>query len=220
MTSAPAIPSRLLDRSFHGLPRVLLAAAALLLVLVFLFPLWSLTMFAPQYPDGLRLYIYAHRLDGGNGGQDIKEINVLNHYIGMRDLASEDFTEFKWIPFVVGALALLFLRALVHAHLADLMDVIVLYVYFAAFSLWSFGFKLYQYGHQLAPSAPVHVEPFTPPMFGFRQLANFGVYSYPGPASYLFGVVALLLVAAGWLALRQARAAGNAAAEPTLRAAT
>ena len=43
-------------------------------------------MFAPQYPDGLRLDIYSHKLEGGSSGQDVKEINVLNHYIGMHDL--------------------------------------------------------------------------------------------------------------------------------------
>ena len=63
--------------------RGLLVVAAVLLVAVFLFPLWTLTMFAPQYPDGLRMNIYSYKLDGGNGVQDIKEINVLNHYIGM-----------------------------------------------------------------------------------------------------------------------------------------
>ena len=52
----------------------------------YLFPLWNLTMFAPQYPDGLRLDIYSYKLEGGNSGQDVKEINVLNHYIGMKDL--------------------------------------------------------------------------------------------------------------------------------------
>ena len=87
--------------------------AALLLVPTYLMPLWKLTMFAPQYPDGLRLEIYSYKLEGGNGGQDVKEINILNHYIGMRDLTTADFTEFKWMPFVVGMLGLLFLRALV-----------------------------------------------------------------------------------------------------------
>ena len=70
-------------------------------------------MFAPQYGDGLRLDIYSYSSQGGNGGQDLKEINLLNHYIGMRDLAEEDFREFKWMPFVLGALALVFLRAAV-----------------------------------------------------------------------------------------------------------
>ena len=194
-----------LDRTLGTGPRVLLVAAAALLVPVYVAPLWNLTMFAPQYQDGLRLDIYSYKLEGGNGGQDVKEINVLNHYIGMRDLVAEDFTEFKWMPFVIGALALLFLRAAVHGRVRHLVDVVVLYLYFGAFSLWSFAYKLWSYGHNLDPKAAVTVAPFMPPLFGFKQLANFEVYSYPGPASYgLLGAAALLFasVAVAW---REAR---------------
>ena len=109
-------------------PRARCSAARLLLVLVaallpYFLPLWNLTMFAPQYPDGLRLDIFSHALVGGSGGQDMKEINLLNHYIGMHDLAAEDFTEFQWMPFVLGALALLFLRAAVLGTVKELLDV-------------------------------------------------------------------------------------------------
>jgi hypothetical protein len=159
-----------------------------------------MTMFAPQYPDGLRMDIYSYKLEGGRSGQDIKEINVLNHYIGMKDLVTEDFTEFKWMPFVVGAIALLFLRAAVHGRMMDLVDVAVIYTYFAAFSLWSFGYKLYSYGHSLAPTAAVKVAPFMPPLFGYKKLANFEVYSYPAAGSYLLALVIVLLGAALFLA--------------------
>ena len=182
--------------------RALLVVAALLLGTIYVLPLWNLTMFAPQYPEGLRMDIYSYKLEGGRGGQDVKEINLLNHYIGMKDLAAEDFTEFKWMPFVVGAIGLLFLRAAVHGRMMDLVDVGVLYMYFAAFSLWSFGYKLYSYGHNLAPTAAVRVEPFTPPMFGHKTLANFDVYSYPAAGSYLLGLVAVLLAIAFVLAWR------------------
>jgi hypothetical protein len=200
--------NRFLDLPLDTKPRVLLILAALLLVSVYTFPLWNLTMFAPQYPEGLRLDIYAYKLVGGNGGQDIKEINVLNHYIGMRDLVAEDFTEFKWIPFVVGALSLLFVRAAVHGKMAGLVDVTVLYVYFSAFSLWSFAYKLYQYGHSLAPTAAVRVDPFMPPMFGYKQLANFEVYSYPSLSSYALAGAAVLLLLAVLVAWRDGRGEG------------
>jgi hypothetical protein len=163
-------------------------------------------MFAPQYPGGLRLHIYSYKLDGGNGGQDVKEINLLNHYIGMRDLEASDFTEFKWMPFVVGGLGLLFLRAAAFGKMAQLIDVLALYGYFSLFSLGSFAFKLYSYGHHLAPSAAVKVAPFMPPLFGARQLANFEVYSYPAAGSYALGLVPLLLLLALLLAWRQGRA--------------
>ena len=76
----------------------------------------------------------------------------------------------------------------------ELVDVIVLYLYFAAFSLWSFAYKLYGYGHDLSPTAAVKVPPFMPPLFGYKQLANFEVYSYPGAARYVLGGVVLLLL--------------------------
>ena len=196
---------RFLDRTVGTSPRVLLAAAALFLVPVYTAPLWNLTMFAPQYQEGLRLDIYSYKLQGGNQGQDIKEINLLNHYIGMKDLVAEDFTEFKWMPFVIGALGLLFLRAAAHGRMSHLVDVVVLYLYFGAFSLWSFAYKLWSYGHNLDPKAAVTVDPFMPPLFGFKQLANFEVYSYPGLASYALAVAAVLLFASFAVAWRDTR---------------
>ena len=197
--------NRFLAQPIGAKPRMMLACAAVLLAAIYLLPLWKLTMFAPQYPEGLRLSIYSYKLDGGNNGQDVREINVLNHYIGMRDLVTEDFTEFKWMPFVVGALGLLMLRAAVLGTISHLVDVVVMFLYFAGFSLWSFGFKLYSYGHRLNPTAAVKVDPFMPPMFGHRKLANFDVYSYPSPGSYVLGVVVLVLILAVIVAWREGR---------------
>src|SRR5512145_960583 len=114
--------NRFLSIPLGVLPRLLLVVSAVLLSVTLVLPLWNMTMFAPQYPEGLRLDIYTQRLEGGNKGQDLKEINLLNHYIGMRDLADEDFTEFKWMPFAIGILALLCLRSAVHGTMASLVD--------------------------------------------------------------------------------------------------
>jgi vacuolar-type H+-ATPase subunit I/STV1 len=171
-------------------------------------------MFAPQYPEGLRLDIYSHTLVGGNGGQDVREINLLNHYIGMHDLVDESFTEFLWMPFVIGALGLLVLRAAVHGTVVALVDVTMLFVYFGAFSLWSFGYKLYTYGHELSPEAAVQVPPFMPPMFGYRQIANFEVYSYPRASTYaMAGVVVLLLGGLAWTWWQRPRRVSPVAAD-------
>ncbi len=189
------------DLPLGGIPRLLLLIAAICAATIYVSPLWNLTLFAPQYPDGLRLDIYSYKLAAGNNGQDVKEINLLNHYIGMKDLAAEDFTEFKWMPFVVGALALLFVRAAVLGKMVHLVDAFVVYVYFGLFSLWSFAFKLYSYGHNLNATAPVKVAPFTPPLFGHQKIANFDVYSYPKTAPYLLLAAAVLLLASiveGW----------------------
>ncbi len=197
--------ARLLDQPLDIGPRGLLVLATVCLIGAYFFPLWNMTMFAPQYQDGLRMDIYSYKLEGGNKGQDIKEINVLNHYIGMKDIETSDFTEFKWIPFVVGIMGLLFLRAAVLGKMAHAVDVFVLYTYFGLFSLWSFGYKMYSYGHNLAPTASVKIDPFMPPMFGYKKLANFEVYAYPQAGSYALTAAALFLFLACWLGWRESR---------------
>jgi len=186
-------------------PRGLLLVAGLMLLPTYFFPLWRMTMFAPQYPQGLRLLIYSHKLDGGNQGQDVREVNLLNHYIGMKELETAEFTEFKWIPFVMGALGLLFLRSAVHGKMAHLVDVLVLFGYFSLYSLWSFAYKMWSYGHNLASTAAVKVAPFMPPLFGYKKLANFEVYSYPALASYALAGTGVALALAVFLAWRQGR---------------
>jgi hypothetical protein len=114
----------------------------------------------------------------------------------MRPLLESDFSEFTWIPFVLGALILLALRALVIGKMSNLVDVFVLFTYFGLFSMWSFYHRLYTYGHQLDPLAAIKVEPFTPPFFGKKVIANFTVESFPDIGSAgLVGFGILLLAA-------------------------
>jgi len=184
--------------------RILILLAALLLVPTFFLPLWNMTLYSNQFPDGLVLNIYSSKLEGGQtpNRDDLKEINSLNHYIGMRALKEDDFTEFKWIPFVIGGAMLLAFRVIVLGKMSKLVDLFVLFSYFGGFSLWSFYHKLYLYGHELDTTAAVKVPPFTPPMIGHHTLANFEVYSYPDIGSYFMGAVPLLLLAAIWLSKR------------------
>ena len=63
-------------------------------------------MLAPQYPQGLTLDIYAHKVEGGRNGADIQEINTLNHYIGMKHLDRAQLSDLDWLPFGFGVLAL------------------------------------------------------------------------------------------------------------------
>jgi hypothetical protein len=185
--------------------RGLVFIGALLLLPTFFFPLWNMTLYSNQFPEGLVLKIYAQKLEGGKSPNrdDLKEINALNHYIGMRELKEDDFTEFKWIPFVIGGVMLLALRVVVLGKMSKLVDLFVLFTYFGLFSLWSFYHKLYLYGHELDPTAAVKVAPFTPPIIGHHTLANFEVYSYPAIGSYFMAAMPLFLLAAMWLSRRE-----------------
>lgn len=176
---------------FFGQPlgvtvRILLVVSILALWPAFRAPLWTMAFTSNQYPDPLKMEIWVNKLEGQKTEQrdDLREINSLNHYIGMRPLLESDFAEFTWIPFCLGVFALLALRVAAVGRLRDLLDLMVLYLYFGLFSLWDFYNKLYGYGHNLDPEASIKVKPFVPPLYGTEKIANFTVTSYPGSASF------------------------------------
>ena len=192
-----------LDRHLTFSSRVLVLVAALALIPTFVVPLWHMTFWAQQYPEGLDLYVYSHDLVGGNKGNDLTEINVLNHYIGMAELKPSDFSELKWIPLVIGLIGVLTLRAATLGNVRSVVDVIVISLYFGGFSIWTFWYKMQYYGENLDPRASVQVEPFMPPIFGYKQVGQFDVWSYPAFGTYLFLVFGSLLIAGVFLSWRQ-----------------
>jgi hypothetical protein len=175
--------------------RIVILIAALVLIPGFFAPLWHLDFGAQQYPEGLELFIYPNSMEGGDGGNDLTEINVLNHYIGMAELKQEDFTEFQWIPLIIGLMIVLTLRSMIIGTLKSLVDIFVFFCYFGAFSLWRFWHMLYSYGHKLDPKAAVKVEPFTPPVFGSKMVGQFTVDSYPSLGALFFTLFVLLILA-------------------------
>lgn len=187
--------------------RILILVATVALLPAFFFPLWNMSFYSNQYTDGLFLHIYSYQLEGGKtpNRDDLREINSLNHYIGMRPLLESDFSEFSWLPLVIGLLMILALRAMVLGKMSNLVDVFVLFVYFSLFSMWSFYHRLYMYGHNLDPTASIKVQPFTPPFFGTKQIANFTVNSFPGIGSYAFFAFAILLLVAILLCAKRNR---------------
>jgi copper chaperone NosL len=195
----------ILDRPVSRTGRRLLLAAIVLLLLGGALPLWRISLVAPQYAEGLTLDMYAYQIVAGHNGQDLAEINTLNHYIGMKPIVQADFLEMKVLPFAIGVFALLALRAVVIGRIITLVDLSVLFLYFGAFSLGSFAYRLYTYGHQLDPRAPMKIEPFMPVVVGSQQIANFVQTSLPLAGTICMTVFLLLLLAALWSSVREAR---------------
>src|SRR5438067_12592906 len=105
---------RFLHKPLNLTSRVLILFAAIAVGASLFFPLWHLHLVAPQYQEGLNLYIHAYKIRGGGiGGNDLNEINNLNHYIGMKPIQQADFTEMQVMPFMFGVFILLALRAMV-----------------------------------------------------------------------------------------------------------
>jgi copper chaperone NosL len=90
-------------------------------------------------------------------------------------------------------------------HLRSLADLSVLSLYFGAFSLGSFAYRLYTYGHQLDPHAPMKIAPFMPVVMGSQQIANFVQTSLPLAGTICMTAFLVLLIAALVSSIRQAR---------------
>lgn len=174
------------------LPSALLMAAALMLVTSMFVPYWSMTMTAPQYPKGLKVDVYVTHLAG-----DVREIDELNHYLGMPLLDEGGQLERSIAPFALVALGLLLVAGVfVHNQWAALLALPALgfpLVFLA--DLW---FILYQYGHSIDPNSALGgaIEPFTPPVWGVGKVGQFGTIANWELGLWLaFGAVAVLLVA-------------------------
>lgn len=184
-----------LQRPLKPAARPLLALLVVPLVLSFFWPLWRISMEAPQYPAGLYLDVYAYTVEGGNNGQHLQEINTLNHYIGMRTLDREAMSDLDWIPFALGALCVFGLRVAAIGNVSALVDLVVMTTYISAAAFGRFIYTLYIFGHHLKPDAPVKVPGFMPAVLGSKKIANFITHSWPSAGSYLLAIFALGIVA-------------------------
>ncbi len=166
---------------------------AIAMFAVIVLPIWRIDLEAPQYPEGLNLYIHA---DGLSGNVDI--INGLNHYIGMKTLHTEDFIEFRILPYLIAFFGLLILAVAAVGRRWLLHTALILFILFGIVAMVDFWNWLYDYGHDLDPNAAIKVPgmAYQPPLIGFKQLLNFGAYSIPASGGWLF-----IAVGAGLLAM-------------------
>jgi len=190
---------RFLDEPIFPWARVVLGLLTIFVGLSFTAPMWHIEMTAPQYPDGLDLYIYSYKVDGGNDGEDIQEINTLNHYIGMAKLNRAALTDLDWIPFLFVGMIILALRTAVIGKVGSMIDLLVMTTYAGIFGFGRLYYKLYTFGHHLNPEAPIAVDPFTPAMWGHKQVANFMTEAGPSLGTWYIAIFAtgltLLLLA-------------------------
>ncbi|GFN22833.1 hypothetical protein [Thermanaeromonas sp. C210] len=173
--------------------RVLFLLSAALLIASLFFPWWYMNLVAPQYPEGLPMTVYANKIGGR-----IDIINNLNHYIGMKEIQEEDFPELKYMTYGVSLLAFLaVLTALLRRNWLGLLTA-GLGSAGGALGIYRLWYWLHKYGTELDPQAAMKIPPFTPPMIGTNQLANFTTYTGFGLGGYLLGIGILLMVLSLW----------------------
>ena len=189
--------------------RILLFICGLSLLAILFTPIWRIDLQAPQYPEGLKMFIYANKLTG-----DVNIINGLNHYIGMKTLHADDFAEFKILPGIIIFFSLLFMIAAFVAKRKWMNILCILFVAFGVLAMVDFWRWEYDYGHNLNPAAAIIVPgmAYQPPLIGFKQLLNFGAYSIPATGGWIFvaaGAVLLCVVLYEWRRGKKMRVSNN-----------
>lgn len=175
--------------------RILILVASLALGLTYVLPIWTISLEAPQYPEGLGMVIRLNTVEGQKK-HDLSNINNLNHYIGMQRIVPESIPELRIMPMVVAALMLTgFLvawagrRRLLYVWTAGFLAISV--VGLADFWKWE-----YDYGHNLDEETAIIKIPgmsYQPPLIGSREILNFTAHSWPGTG----GAIAILVALAG-----------------------
>ncbi len=183
------MPDLLNTCSMKHLPRFLFILGSLLLLLVFTAPIWRITLEAPQYPGGVTMYIWINKLGGKEPGT-LQNINILNHYVGMKMIEPESIPELKYFPKVIIIMSFIgvFLGFLNNRKLwlAWLMTLILL----GALGLYDFYLWEYDYGHNLSDDAPIKIpgQVYQPPFIGEKMLLNFNAISYPHTGAIFIGL--------------------------------
>jgi len=183
---------------------------SLLLLGLFVFPLWNITLEAPQYPIPLGMDIYINKFADTNEF-DIKNINLMNHYVGMQYIP-ESIPEFKIFPVVIGIMSVLgILIGFIGKHKWFLGWFILMSVLGIA-GMYDFYLWEYDYGHNLDPKAIMKftnpdgsIMGFQPPLFGSKDILNFTAHSYPMTGAYFMFAGMVLTVVAFFIGKKEAR---------------
>ncbi len=200
-------------KTVHLMPSILLFVAAIFLLRSLSQPFWTMHLEAVQYDyrDGLNIDIYVNEMKGRDPEFDeLRELNSLNHYIGMRPL--DDAARFERsiakpsvYIFAAGLVLLSVVLALFRKRLWSkwfwlLAFPPLLFPYVFAGDLY---FWLRDSGQSLDCLAPLSfsVERFTPPIMGSGTVGQFTTVSSFVSGWYSTSIASLLILGALLFAL-------------------
>lgn len=193
--------------------RLIVLVAALAMVALYFVPLWRISLQAPQYPEGIGLLIRIDTIEGV-GPHDLKNINGLNHYIGMKEIVPDAIPELTYMPFILGVLIVWGLAAAATGKRWMLYSWFGALVISAVAGLVDFYLWGYDYGHNLDAEVAIIKIPgmtYQPPLIGTKDLLNFRATSLPALGGWMAIVAGGFVGWRSWLELRSARREKRAA---------
>ncbi len=181
---------------------------SLLLLGLFVFPLWNITLEAPQYPTPLGMDIHINKFVDANEF-DIKNINLMNHYVGMQYIP-KTIPEFKIFPITIGIMVFLGVLFGFKATYKWYLGWFVLMSFLGIVGMYDFYLWEHDYGHNLDPKAIMKftnpdgsIMGFQPPLFGSKDILNFRAHSYPRVGAYFMFIGMMLTAIAYFLGKKE-----------------
>lgn len=197
----PRVPADELraHRGRYLTPTLIFMIARVLLLVSIFFPYWHMELDAPQYPNGLFLTAYVNHLAG-----DVREIDGLNHYIGMRPLGeAAAFERAASVWMIIAMFLLVEGAAVIHSRWAVLLALPA--VTFPVGFIVDLHYWMRTFGLNLDPEAPLSssVKPFVPTVIGEGGIGQFKTFAEFG-AGYWLAVVGSVLIVIGFVFHRRA----------------
>ena len=197
--------------------RATLLVAVVLLGALFVTPLWSVRLVAPQYPEGIGMLIRLNTVVGMKEF-DLRNINSLNHYIGMKPIEPDAIPELRYMPWIAAGLIVAGALVAASGRRRLLVTWTAGFALVGAAGLYDFWRWSYDYGHNLDVENAIIVVPgmtYQPPLLGTKQLLNFKATSLPAAGGLLAGVSFALAIAAIVISYRRTRLGAAALALAT-----
>lgn len=192
--------------------KLLMVIGSLLILGLFVFPLWNITLEAPQYPIPLGMDIHITKFTDTHE-HDIKNINLMNHYVGMKYIP-ETIPEFKIFPYAISIMAFLGVIIGLFGNYKWFLFWFILMSILGIAGMYDFYLWEYDYGHNLDPKAIMNfknpdgsVMGFQPPLFGSKDILNFTAHSYPRLGAYFMFVGMFFTFIAFLIGKKKAKAA-------------
>ena len=126
---------------------------------------------------------------------DVKNINIMNHYVGMKEIP-EHMKEFEVFPPVVIIMSVLGIIIGFVGKPNLYLTWFLLMVVLGAIGLYDFYLWEYDYGHDLDPKAAIKIpgQGYQPPLIGSKEILNFTAISLPMSGAYfLFCSISMAL---------------------------
>ena len=188
--------------------KLFMILGVLLLLPLFILPLWNITLEAPQYPVPLGMDIHVNKIVDSNP-HDVKNINLMNHYVGMKNIPAH-LPEFDIFPIVIIVMVILGLLIAFKANYKWYLFWFGLMSILGILGMYDFYLWEYDYGHTLKPNAIIKFTnddgtpmAYQPPLFGTKKILNFTAHSYPRLGAYLMFVGMALTLVAYYLGMKE-----------------